>query len=217
MLLFLRLTGLISSVKNVGFLGTTLKAGRPVLEGATKLGKGALGVGSSILKGVGSYLSPTVVKGVSTVAKTGGGILGKMLPGVGAALSVYTAFEDFQKGDMLGVVTNGVAAVTNFIPVVGPLVSGILTFIDMFRKGELTALFDSVKNVFISVTNYVSEKISGITSWFSSIGDKIYSSITGLGNSFMSGITSFTGSIWSGLASTLDVTFSKIDRSHIKC
>ena len=194
------------SATNVGKAIAT-KA-KPVTDVVTKVGGKAIGLGGKMLSGISNMLAPTVTAGAKTggllgrvggavgaVGKMGGGLLGKALPGVGAFFSASTAISDFQKGDYLGTLINGLAAITNFMGPVGMLVSGILSVVDLVRKGEITGIFNTVSEGIKSVVNFVTDTfnpmnfIDGIKKWWGS---------TWLGKQLMSGTTPSVGGQPSG-------------------
>lgn len=125
---------------------------KPLLGMAGSIGKGALSLGGKALSGIGNFLAPTIQAGT----KLTGGLFSKLIPGLGALLSFSTAISDFQKGDYIGVAINGLAGIASFIPGLGTLASGILTVVDLIRKGELTGIFTTISTTFTNMANYLS-------------------------------------------------------------
>ena len=61
----------------------------------------------------------TTAAGTKVAAATGGKLASRLIPGVGAAVGAYDAYDRAKKGDYIGAGLSGLGALTSFIPGVG--------------------------------------------------------------------------------------------------
>lgn len=162
--------------------GVASKYAKPVIDVA----KTGFSKGASMLSNLGKYFMPTVEGGGKVASTVGKGLLGgvgkllgKAIPFVGAGVSGYNAYQSFQKGDYTGATLNGVSALMNFIPVVGPILSGLMDVLILFRDGSLGNLFSGITNMF-----------GGVSSTFSSLMSTTFPTLTNTFNTLSNGVSS---------------------------
>jgi len=61
----------------------------------------------------------TAATGTKVAAATGGKLASRLIPGVGAAVGAYDAYDRAKKGDYIGAGLSGLGALTSFIPGIG--------------------------------------------------------------------------------------------------
>lgn len=123
---------------------------RALGSGALAMGKGAAGLGvkgtakalgGGLLKGgasAGLSLGKGALKGVAgiagkSLAKIGGKVASKFIPGLGAVFSLYSGIDRWKKDDKVGAFIDFGSAVANLIPGLGGFLSLGLDMINMAR------------------------------------------------------------------------------------
>ena len=206
--------------------GVVSKYAKPVVAVASKYAKPVIDVaksgfskGASMLSSLGKYIMPSAETGGKVASTVGKGmlggvgkLLGKAIPFVGAGVSGYNAYQSFQKGDYTGAMLNGVSALMNFIPVVGPVLSGLMDVLILFRDGSLGNLFSGITDMFSGVSSTFSTLMSatfptmtGAFGLMSSGISGIFSTIQGYFTDGFKPVTDFVGNAYEGLKKFFNV------------